>query len=288
MLRPRHTKLRVPVELSLHVYHIGLIKPFSLYLYLKLFSDGKLHESSPVFQQMRKDLRMTDNRTFKKHIAKLIELTWLGYNPVLGIYFIRSFDHLRFINTFKKRRASTFFLKDTNHVQKYLVGVILSANVMGQAFYWERKYKRGRRTTTKKTDVASQSKVLSKVPEYYGLSQKAIAKELGCSQTRASVLKNAAARAGYIKVNKKFARYATLSEADFKARANLNDLFPMLRGMFRVVTKKVGGFMEYHIVVQCHDEIIPKIKFKTVSKFNNLQVSPAIVRYVNNLQKTTA
>lgn len=147
---------------------------------------------------------------------------------------------------------------------------------------------RGRRTATKKTDVAIHSKVLSEAPGYYGLSVKAIAELLGCKQTRASVLKNAAVKAGYIKVNKQFAWYATFSEADFNATANLNDLFPKLRGMFRVVPKKVGGFMEYHIVVQCHDEIIPQMKFKTVSKFNNLQVSPAIVRYANNLQQAAA
>src|SRR5436305_13376400 len=112
MIRPRHTKLQVPVELARHVYHNGLITSFAIYLYLKLFSDGKLHESSTVFQQMRKDLRLCDNRTFKKHFATLNQLGWVGYNSVTGIYFIRSFDYLRFIYTFKKRRASTFFLKD--------------------------------------------------------------------------------------------------------------------------------------------------------------------------------
>ena len=101
-------------------------------------------------------------------------------------------------------------------------------------------------------------------------------------------MKNAAAKAGYIKVTKKFALYATLSKADFAARPNLNDLFPHLRGMFRVVPKTVKGVMEYHIMVQCHDEIVPQIKFKTVSKFNNLQVSTAIVRYIANRQQIAA
>ena len=96
MIRPRHNKLQVPVEISRYVYHNGLISPFSIYLYLKLFSDGKLHDSSPVFTQMRADLRMKDNRTFKKHMNKLHELGWVGHNKESGYYFIRSFDYLRF------------------------------------------------------------------------------------------------------------------------------------------------------------------------------------------------
>lgn len=288
MIRPRHTKLQVPVELSRHVYHNGLITPFSIYLYLKLFSDGKLHEGSPVFNQMRSELRLSDNRTFKKHIAKLLELDWVGHSPVSGYYFVRSFDYLRLIYTFKKRRASTFLLSDAKQLQKYLVGVILSAKVIGDKYYWEFRNRRGLRTATKKTDVASHSKVRSEAPEYYGLSVQAIADLLGCKPTRASVLKNAAAKAGYITVNHKFAYYATLSKADYDARTNLNELFPKLRGMFRIVPKSVKGFMEYHIMVQCHDEIIPQMKFKTVSKFNNLQVSPAIVRHITNLQKAAA
>jgi hypothetical protein len=280
MISPRHTKLQVPVELSRYAYQRDLVSPLSIYLYLKLFSDGKLHQSSPVFKHVRTDLRLKDNRTYKKHLSKLMELGWIGYNIKSGIYFIRGFDHLRLVHNFRMRSASHFSLEDVKKLRAYLVGVILSKMVMGQKFYWERKYRGGRRTATKKTDVASHSKVLSEVPEYYGLSVKAIAKELGCCPARASVLKNAAAKAGYIKVNKKFAFYAKFTKADFAVRSILNDLYPQLRGLFRVISKKVGGFTEYHIMVQCHDEIVPKVKFKTVSKFNNLKVSPAILRHV--------
>jgi hypothetical protein len=237
---------------------------------------------------MRADLRMKDNRTFKKHMSKLHELGWVGYNEISGYYFIRSFDYLRFIYTFKKRRASTFLPRDVKHLQKYLVGVILSAKVIGDKYYWEFRKGGVWRTATKKTDVAIHSKVLSETPAYYGMSVKGIAEYLGCKPTRASVVKNVAAKAGYIKVSKKFALYTTLSRADFAARPNLNDLFPHLRGMFRVVPKTVKGVMEYHIMVQCHDEIVPLIKFKTVSKFNNLQISRAIVRYVSNRQQVAA
>lgn len=288
MIRPRHTKLQVPVELSRHVYHNGLITPFSIYLYLKLFSDGKLHQNSAVFKQMRKELRLSDNRTFKKHVGKLMELGWVGYNPASGFYFIRSFDYLRFIYTFKKRRASTFLLQDARHMQTYLVGVILSTKVIGDKYYWEFKNRRGLRTATKKTDVANHSKVRSEAPGYYGWSVNAIADYLGCKPTRASVLKNAAAKAGYVQVKHKFVFYTTLSKGDFYARRNLNELFPRLRGMFRVVPQKIKGVMEYHIMVQCHDEIIPKMKFKIVSKFNNLKVSPAIVQHMTNQQQAAA
>jgi hypothetical protein len=160
--------------------------------------------------------------------------------------------------------------------------------VIGDRYYWEFKNRRGRRTATNKTDVASHSKVLSEAPEYYGWSVKAIADCLGCKSTRASVLKKAAAKSGYIKVKHMFTLYAKLSKADFALRPNINEMFPKLSGMLRVVPKRVKGVMEYHIMMQCHDEIIPQMRFKTVSKFNNLQVSPAIVRYNTNLQQAAA
>jgi hypothetical protein len=288
MVTPRHTKLQVPVELSRYVYHNRLITPFSIYLYLKLFSDGKLRKTSSVFINLRRTLRLSDNRTFNKHINKLIELTWLRYNPKTDMYFIRSFDYVRRLHTFKKRRASTFMLKDVTHVQTYLVGVLLSVEVIGQKYVWEYKKRRKWRAATKKTDVANHSKVFSAIPEYYGCSVATIAKILGCKPTRASVLKKNAAAAGYLKVKHRFVLYAKLTKADFNLRPNINDMFPALRGKLRIKAIKVGRFVEYQVLFQCHDEISSLMKFKTVSKFNNLQVSPAIISYINKLIKNAA
>jgi hypothetical protein len=252
------------------------------------FSDGKIHEKSEVFQQLRKNLRLSDNRTFKKHINRLLQLSWMGFNPKTGIYFIRSFDYLRFIYTLKKRRASTFYLKDVKHVQTYLVGVLLSVEVIGQKYFWEIKNRRKWRAATKKADVANHSKTFSEVPEYYGCSVAAISKLLNCKPTRASVLKNAAVKAGYIKAKHRFILYAKLSKADFSARSNLDDFYPKLRGKLRFKAVRVGRFTEYHILLQCHDEILPEVKFKTVNKFNNLQISPTIIGSLTKLQKAAA
>jgi hypothetical protein len=250
---------------------------------MKMFSDGKLREDSPVFEQMRNQLRLKDKRTFDKHIGILIQLGWVGYNSRTGIYFIRSFDYVRLIYNFRKRTATTLYLKDIWHIQQYLVGVILSAEMRGQKYYWESVYRRKPRTATKKGDVAKHSKVYSEVPNYYGLSVKAIAELLGCRTTRASVLKQQAAKAGYIKMKHHFAEYATLTEADFHFRPNLNDRFPALAGKFRIKKVKHNGTTSYKVLVQLHDEIIPNLAFKTVSKFNNLQVAPAIVRQLEKL-----
>lgn len=285
MIQPRHAKLQIPVELTRFVYHNGLITPFAIYLYLKLFSDGKLHQTSEVFGQMRNQLRLADNRTFKKHLGKLLELGWMGYSSKSGIYFIRSFDYLRIMLSLKKRRAATFVLQDLRHLQTYLVGVILSAKILGDKFYWELKNRGRWRTAMKKTDVASHSKTFSETPKYFGWSVKSIADYLGCKLTRASVLKNAAAKAGYIEQRHKFEYYGTLPVVDFEARKNLNAMFPKLRGMFKIVPRKINGVTQYGVFLQLHDEIIPKVKFKTIKKFNNLRVAPAIVAYANSLQR---
>lgn len=283
MIKPRHNKLQIPVEVSRYVYANNLVKPFAVYLYLKMYSDGKLHEHSPIMQQMRKDLRLKDDRTFKLHFRKLRRENWIGYNAITGMYFIRSIDYLRYVNCFKSRQATTFFPADLNNVQHYLVGVLISAEVVGQKYYWEVVKRRKPSTATKKWDVANHtSKVFSgnPIPTYYGLSVQAIADLLGCKLTRACVLKNAAAKKRYIQIKHHFDVLQVLTKPDFSIRQKIEAANPDLKGKvrFKTVTRNRQTLIE--VVVQLYDEIISNIPFKTVAKFNNLQVSAAIIHHI--------
>lgn len=272
MIKPRHNLLHVPVELSRFAIDNGLVTPFSVFLYLKFCSDGKLRGDAPELQQMRKDLHLRDLRTFNKHLNKLKELNWIGFNPSTNYYFIRSFDQLREMHLLKKRRASELRFSHVKNLQVYLTGVILCTEVMGQKYWWELKNRRKWRTAMKKSDVANQSKVFSEIPEYYGLSNESLGRLLGCKKTWASNLKNAAVKAGFIKKKQKLVPYVKLSGPDYQFRPIVNEMFPDLKGKFRVVRKSVKNVSEYWVMVQFHDEIIPQMKFKTVSKFTNLRL----------------
>lgn len=281
MLSERHKILLVPVQVSEFVYDNGLTKPFSIFLYLKLFAGDKVSATDEVFAMLRQDLKMTDpkGRTFNKHFQQLLELNWIGYNAKSGVYHIRSFDFIRAVNGFKKRRATKLFLKDILQLQVYLVGVLLCSEVYGQKYYWE--IAKGRsRTATNKRDVAKQSRASrrSSQPPYYGLCNKRIARLLGCKYTRACNLKQAAAEAGYITLRKHYADIKELDEADYNLRPMLAEQRPELAKRMRFWRQKKGDRKIVKVVQQLHDEIIPHIEYKRVAGFAALKVPFGVIK----------
>lgn len=56
----------------------------------------------------------------------------------------------------------------------------------------------------------------------------------------------------------------------------MEEQFPELKGRLRFSIIVVKGVAYILVLVQTFDEIIPKIQFKTISKFNNLVVAPQI------------
>lgn len=281
MLSERHKILLLPTQVSEFVYDNELIKPFSIFLYLKMFAGGKVSANDEVFAKLRQDLKMTDpkDRTFRKHFQKLLDLNWIGYNEQSDMYHIRSFDFIRAVNGFKKRRATKLFFKDILQLQVYLVGVLLCTEVHGQKYYWE--IVQGMlRTATKKRDVAKQSKTSrrSSKPPYYGLCNRKIARLLGCKYTRACTLKQAAADAGYITIRHRYADIKELEKADYLLRSHYAERRPEIAKRLRFWRQIKNGDKIVKVVQQLHDEIIPHIEFKRVAKFAALKVPFGIIK----------
>lgn len=281
MLQKRHNILLVPVQISQFVYDNELTKPFSIYLYLKLLAGDKVAASDEVFNSLRTDLKMADpkNRTFRKHLQKLLDLNWIGYNAKSGIYHIRSFDHIRAVNGFKKCRATKLFLRDIKQIQIYLVGVIICSEIHGQKYYWE-IVKRRSGTATKKRDVAKQSKASfhSSKPPYYGICNRKIARLLGCKYTRACTLKNAAAAAGYLTIRHRYLDVKELDKADYLLRPTLAEQNPQLARRLKFWRQIKNGNKIVKVVQQLHDEIIPHLEYKRVAGFAALKVPFAIIK----------
>lgn len=214
----------------------------------------------------------------------------LAIIPKTKFYFIRGFQHLRYINNFRKRRATTLFANDLNNLQTYLVGAILSSEAKGQEYYWEVVKGRRSRTATNKRDVAKHFKAHSQTtPDYYGLSIKSIASLFNCSHTRAVELKHSAVEAGYIQANHRFQEFARFSETDYLFRNILSELDPQIAKRLRFRATTIKGKKVIIVLRQLFDEIIPLMPFKTVVKFNNLKVPLAIIRHFGiELKKAAA
>jgi hypothetical protein len=281
MLSKRHQVFLLPVQISEYVLDHDLVRPFQIFLYLKMFAGDKIADTDPVFEKLRNDLRMTDpkNRTFKNHFKKLLELNWIGFNKKSGIYHMRSFDYIRAINGFKGRRATKLFYKDISQLQVYISAIMICKEIYAQKFYWER-VKRRARTATIKRDVAMQaaSSFLPSQPPYYGICNKTIARLLGCKYTNACNLKQAAANARYITTRHRYKDVAELLKLDYSLRANYALSKPLQAKKLRFWRQLKNGQKIVKVVLQLHDEIIPNMEFKRVSSFSALNVPFAVVK----------
>lgn len=278
MDRRKTDKLQIPIEVSKFVVKNDLEKSFAIYLYLKFYFSGKVHKDVAVFQSIKKCLVIQDKRTYQKHFQKLLDLKWICLSETSGFYFIHSFDRIRAENEFKNRQATTCYYKHLKRLRAFLVGSILGAAVNGQKYYWEIVQKRKLKPVANKRDATSPAKayVDHPKPSYFGLSLPQIASLLGCKKTRASQLRQEATKARFIKTRHRFIEIARLPKPDRNIRHFLNELYPKLNGKIRFSIIGYKGLVTILVLVQSHDEIIPKLQFKTVSKFNNLVVAPQL------------
>lgn len=279
MLTPQHKKIQIPIQLVEYVIKNDLHKPFQIYLYLSTHSNGLINTDDLDFSQMS-DAIGRQKRTLKLHLKKLLALNWVGYNAVSGNYWIRSLRKIRLMHEFKKRQAATFYLEYVKDTRAFLAAVLISTKVRGAKYYHE-VVKTGRlKSAATSRDAALQglsSRAASPTPSHYGMSLKSMAQLLCCSQTTACELKQLAVKAGFLKVNHKFEVFQVLPKPDYSLRTKLYKAYPELKGKIRFKTVRLMNSTKknpkfgINVLIQSYDEIIPKIKFKNISKFSRLQ-----------------
>lgn len=286
MYKIKNDKILLPVEQAVYAYHNGLIKGLAICMYLKFYTDGKIKSDSPLLSQLREDLKLTDDRTFKKHIVALIQHNWIGYCPTSGVYFLRNTKYIRQLYNFRRRQATIVqphYLKD---FQIYLAAVLICKEVTDQEFYWDVVIPRKLNKATAKWAAASHWRVSSHSsnrPKYFGLCNKTIAGILGCKQTRACVIKNKAAALGYLQVKHKYNDILVLDKPDFNVRAYLHEQFPQAAGRIRCWVKwKKDNVKYYKFVMQMHDEIISNLTFKRIEKYAAIRLPIEVIRGISS------
>lgn len=255
-----------------HAYHQNMVKPFGLFVFLKLHSSGKLHQDSPVFEQAKKELRIKDRRTFEKYIQRLLQEGWIGYNKASGYYFIKSFSRTPIYEGFVSKTAVILLPAYLKNIQAFLVGAIVGERIKHQQFV-ELAQRRRRKLAIENPHIANTADALlcsylRRNPDagllpYHMLSNKRIAEILGCKQTRACVLKRQAASYGFLRLTKKYRHIAFLDKADFElGRARYQHMPNGHKLLFRTV--EVNGIKKVELVEQLPDEITPLLKYQSV------------------------
>ncbi len=315
---------QIPTQLADYIIQNDLVKAFQIYMYFKCCSNGFVNKKSEVFSNVKQALKINTNRTFKKHFEKLIELNWVGYNPTSKNYFIRSIDTIRIKHNFTKRQSATFNYKDINKLREFLCAVLVSVNIKGQKYYFEVGQKRKTETAGKTLVTALQvessfssvsqnwvprrqindkasrksKSVDVKIPDYYGMSLLTMAEKISRSKTTACDLKKAMVKAGFIKVKHHEKVIETLQNRDYTYRKNFYSAYPELIGRLSFRKRKIKTKSEAEIsenkkektvidvVLILHDEIIPTISFKKVSKFSEIGKLKAVKNFKDS--KTAA
>ncbi len=249
-----------------------------------MHSDGIVHEKSDVFKSLIGSLKIKERRTLKKYFDLLKKHNWIGYDAKTGKYYVRSFDAIRAQNKFYNRQATVFFANYINNVPAYMIAVIMGNKLNNNKFFWEVVNEGKLRTATNIKDVAFQPKAPSKLPlakpKYNGICKWKIADLFNCSLTSATEFKQQAENAGFIKVTHQFTDFKNINFADFKLRANLEDICPNIKGRlrFKKQPKTEDAVKQKHIsiLIQSYDKIECYLQFKTTAKFKNLQVSDTV------------
>lgn len=265
--------INIPVGIIDFVLKNKMAKAFQLFIYLKCYSGGKVHEHSSLFYSLPGALEIKDQRTIRDYLAKLQSFNWIGYNEKSGYYFIRGFDAIRKKHNIKSRKAAIFDYRDIAHLATgFLPGAAICSNIKAQQFFWQVSKRRQAKFATKILGVANQNFPASgTAPKYYGLSNKRIAELLHCRQTRACELKQQAELAGYLTSKTKFEDITVLPKPDYHIREVFRAHHPELGKRVRFKTKMAKGKKVVAVVRQLHNEIIPNIQFKNVKRFSKIR-----------------
>ena len=273
-MNPVANKVQIPIEILTFVQKRKLVKPFAVYMYLKCMCAGKIRTTDAAFTKMPGKLSIRDKRTIEKHLRKLTELNWIGYNSATGDYFIRGISFIRKQQKFKSRKAATFYFKDLKNMQAFVAGSIISSNIKAQQYYWEVASRGRLKSVTMKKGVTKQdfipASATTQKPDYYGLGVHGIAKLLNCKPTRACELKQEAEKEGHIKTKKKFREIAVFEKSNDGLKKNLGFAYPEMEKKVRFRKVKRGGKFFVQMVEQLHDEIKPKVGLKKIKRFNHL------------------
>lgn len=251
-------------------------------------STGKVRNTDEAFKQMPRVLGIKDRRTLYKHIQRLIDLNWIGFNEATGDYFVRGMGFIWKLHRFDAKTAATFYFKNIRKVQAFIAGSIISNNVKQQQYFREVIQTGKVKPAITKRHVAKQgrplpAKTTDRKAAYYGLGVHRIASLLFCCPSRACKLKHDAEKAGFIKTKKRFNELGVLPAADYWHRDTYKKAYPENGKALRFRSTIRNNRRVVLMLEQLHDEVKPLVGFKRIRKLclykpildgNDRQVEP--------------
>jgi hypothetical protein len=179
----------------------NLETPFQLFLLLKLlYREGKTKLTATECQALAQMMGYADLRPLENNIQKLIDLKWIRLNDDTNYYLLASFDKIRKHQDWQSRASLRCTLKEISSLQAFIGAAIYTYQ---HKDFW-RKVKRGKSVRIKGRTYHFPSPSFNYHHSPAPVATTGIEALYSISKSKASDLKNAAAKMKYIKVFKDY------------------------------------------------------------------------------------
>ncbi len=275
----RKNIVNIPLGLIPLVFENKAVNQFRVFIAIKLVSPGHVKNSKEDLTKLCEATGFL-KRTVQKHLSSLVSLGWLGHDSINQTYYDRSWASFRTSGIFFNRLSIPVSLDDLKSFQPLLVAAMLTQRINAQEHHHNNLFKESgrkpnhfrkpRKTAAIIRGAVSQVQTVSAEVQkigfdYFGLSNKSIAKMLNLSQTRACEIKSEAVANKYICTKKHFNLIAEYDHPIPDMRNNFQCGLRNGHNNIRINTQKRKGVTYYQLLEQLHDEIIPLIHLKRVN-----------------------
>lgn len=252
--------LHVPIELIQYAHKKKMHKALGLYLLLKASCDGHTVLTKEYKSYFMSLLGIKDNRSFSKHLQKLIAENWIGCNAKTGIYYIRGSKSLRKRYGFRHNTAVVFNIADdAPNVTAFVHGAIINHEIRRRTKARNARVKKlAGSSALLKESALHELAVKGLISEYIGLSLSVIGRILEVSQSQADRIKINLKALGYIKLK---AKHKVICQSDKLDFSLIKFMPPNRRYSVLRKTRKKKTFYEFR--ERSFDEIISCMDFKS-------------------------
>lgn len=265
--------LVVPVELVEYAHKQKMHRALGLYLLMKYSCDGHMQLTPELQKHYMTLLGTKDKRSFNKHLERLKNENWVGYDNKRQIYYIRGTKELIKRYGFSSPQSVVFYLEtDAPNIQSFIHGAIICQLLRKRINAREVRIRKHTRGSALKYESALQELIARrKISDYIGLSVSLIGSILKVSQSQADRIKMKLDTLGYLRRKKRYNLVHVSSKPDMQIQKYL----PSNR---RYVVKKKGkkGNVRYEFKERIYDELIPLMDFRNqrslIKKIKNLEL----------------
>lgn len=274
----KNNQLTIPMDLLEYAQKNNLVKSLRIFIYLKCTSNGILNECSQIFQNMPAYLGIKSHKTIQKHLRRLCDLNWVGYDVKARKLYIRGMTYV-----FKKcgLESGLAIVFDFLWIGKFkeFVDAALVARQIYKIKYRVRKEKsepaiKNSPKRSRKSLVAKQGSLFLLIDglDYTGVSLVTMASLFNCSKSNAVKRKQAAIRANFLSFKKRWKRLKWLDKPDYNLRNNMYDNYPQLKGRIRfrwvtVIERKTRNRVrKIEVSIQRVDEASHPFLFKHIKQ----------------------